>query len=272
MTTTSSPTDWISVADLEKGFATGSYALDNSADLTGKQVELHAADGTVRCLEFDQERLSIDGGEAAKARITSVREGVYLLDWLDASTRPATSYTVVLDTLTDSYTQVIGTLPTFDVIKTGLYERALGGRPLTDVKVDISHGAVNKPYRDGACPHAQTDELIGVRNLYHYSPTEVYEHVYLNENFYTWHCLKGVEQGLCDTDACHYYKITDALYLFIWREKIVPTLGIVMVDERNHRSDGKIFGVGDTEDAPLANFPMASYCQRLTDTEYPDDL
>ena len=45
-----------------------------------------------------------------------------------------------------------------------------------------------------------------------------------------------------------------------------------MIDEQNHRSDGKIFGVGDTEDAPLANFPMASYCQRLADTEYPDDL
>ena len=71
MTTTPSHTDWISVAGLEKGFATGSYALDNSADLTGKQVELHAADGTVRRLEFDQEQLSIDGGEAAKVRITS---------------------------------------------------------------------------------------------------------------------------------------------------------------------------------------------------------
>lgn len=272
MTTTASHSDWISVSGLEKGFETDSYALDNSADLSGKRIELHDADGNVRRLDIDQEQLRVDDGEAVQVRITSVRERIYLLDWLDESTRPSTSYTVVLDTLTDSYTQVIGTMPTFDVIKTGLYERALGGRSLTDVKADISHGTVNKPYRDGACPHATTDELVGVRNLYRYSPTEVYEHTYLNENFYTWQCLKGVEQGLCDTDACHYYKITDALYLFIWREKIVPTLGIVMVDEQNHRSDGKIFGVGDSEDAPLANFPMASYCQRLSDTEYPDDL
>lgn len=272
MTTTSSPRDWISVTGLEKGFETGSYALDNSADLSGKKIELHDAEGNVQRLDIDQDQLRVDDGEAVRLRLTSLRQGVYLLDWLDETARPTTSCTVVLDTLTDSYTRVTGTLPTFDTIKTGLYERALGGRALTDVKVDISHGTVNRAFSDGACPHAVTDELIGVRNLYRYSPTEIYEHTYLNPNFYTWQCLKGVEQGLCDTDACHYYKITDDLYLFIWREKIVPTLGIVMIDEQNHRSDGKIFGVGDTEDAPLANFPMASFCQRLSDTEYPDDL
>ncbi|ODC02281.1 molybdenum cofactor biosynthesis protein F [Terasakiispira papahanaumokuakeensis] len=271
MTASSTHSDWISVTGLEKGFETDSYALDNSADLSGKKIELHDADGKVRSLGIDQDQLQINNDETVQVRITSLRQGVYLLDWLDERAQPTQSHTVVLDTLTDSYTQVIGTLPTFDVIKTGLYERALGGRALTDVKVEISHGAVNQAYREDVCPHVKTDELIGVRNLYRYSPTEVYEHVYLNENFYTWHCLKGVEKNLCDTDACHYYKISDDLYLFIWREKIVPTLGIVMIDEQNHRSDGKIFGVGDTEDAPLANFPMASYCQRLNETEYPDE-
>ena len=58
----------------------------------------------------------------------------------------------------------------------------------------------------------------------------------------------------------------------MWREKIVPTLGIVMIDEKNHRSDGKIVGVGDTEDMPLSNFPVASYCQRLSTIQYPKDL
>ncbi|WP_445620253.1 MoaF C-terminal domain-containing protein [Kushneria sp. Sum13] len=271
MTTANSPTDWISVTGLEKGFETDSYALDHSVDLGGRTLELHDASGNVRRLDIEHDRLRIDGGEAVKARVTSLRQGVYLLDWLDEQTRPTTSFTVVLDTLSDSYTQVTGTLPTFDVIKTGLYERALGGRALTDVRAEISHGTLNRPFSDGACPHALTDELIGVRNLYRYSPTEMYEHVYLNEHFYTWHCLKGVEKNLCDTDACHYYRITDELYLFIWREKIVPTLGIVMIDEQNHRSDGKIFGVGDTEEAPLANFPVASFCHRLNETEYLDE-
>jgi hypothetical protein len=77
---------------------------------------------------------------------------------------------------------------------------------------------------------------------YTYSPTERYEHIYLNERFYTWHCLLGSEKGLADTDRCHYLKLADELYLFVWREKIVPTLGAVVVDFQAMRTMGKIFG------------------------------
>lgn len=272
MTTTSSPSDWISVADLEKGFAPESYALDHSADLGGQRLALHDADDHIRRLTIEQGQIQIDDGPQISVRITSVRQGIYLLDWLEDSTGRQVSMSLVLDTLTQSYTQIVGHMPRLDEINTGLYARALSGRALTDVNISVSHGSVNRSFSAGACPHALTTELIGKRNLYRYSPTEVYEHIYLNAHFYTWRCLKGVEQGLCDTDACHYYKIADQLYLFIWREKIVPTLGLVMVDEMNHRSDGKIFGVGDTEQAPLSNFPVASYCQRLGVMEYPDDL
>ena len=65
---------------------------------------------------------------------------------------------------------------------------------------------------------------------YTYSPTERYEHIYLNEDFYTWQCLMGSEKGLADTDRCHYLKLGEQLYLFVWREKIVPTLGAVVAD------------------------------------------
>ncbi len=272
MTKITSSSDWISVADLEKGFEPESFVLDHSADLGGQRIELHDDNNNVRTLTIAQGQLQVDDGPAIDVRITSLRKGIYLLDWLDESIRPTTSYSLILDTLSESYTQVVGTMPSFAVINVGLYERALTGRPLTDVKVSFSHGSVNRPYVEGTCPHAPTNELVGKRMLYRYSPTEVYEHTYLNTKLYTWQCLKGVEQGLGDTDACYYYKIADQLYLFVWCEKIVPTLGLVMVDRLSHRSDGKIFGVGDTEDAPLSNFPVASYCQCLSVTEYPDDL
>jgi hypothetical protein len=49
--------------------------------------------------------------------------------------------------------------------------------------------------------------------------------------------------------------------------KIVPTLGLVMIDQQ-HRSDGKIFGYeGGSFDA-LANFPVSSYCRVVNRTEY----
>ena len=73
-----------------------------------------------------------------------------------------------------------------------------------------------------------TDALVGKRVQYVYSQTEAYEHIYLNENLYTWQCLRGSEAGLADTDRCHYRRIADELYLFVWREKVVPTLGVVL--------------------------------------------
>lgn len=77
-------------------------------------------------------------------------------------------------------------------------------------------------------------------------PPSSFEHIYLNEKLYTWHCMAGIEKGLADTDRCHYYKIagsgtgSDAgLYLFIWREKIIPTLGMVLVDFSRMKTTGK---------------------------------
>lgn len=110
-----------------------------------------------------------------------------------------------------------------------------------------------------------TDELIGKRVYYTYSPTEKYEHVYLNKNLYSWQCLMGSEQGLGDTDLCHYYKIDDSLYWFVWQEKIVPTLGVVMVDLLNLKTTGKIFGYAENDFGATANFAIGAYAQVVGD-------
>ncbi len=57
--------------------------------------------------------------------------------------------------------------------------------------------------------------------------SDVYEHIYLNENLYNWHCISGSEKGLSETDECFYYKIDSNLYLFVWIEIVIPALGIV---------------------------------------------
>ena len=184
---------------------------------------------------------------------------------------PSWSISLVLDTPTASFTAVIGRMPEPAETHEGLYHRALAGKPLTSVQVDFLHGSLDRPWQDGHCLHAPTDELVGLRNHYRYSPSEVYEHIYLNPRFYAWQCLEGVEKGLCDTDRCHYYKIAEQLYLFVWQEKIVPTLGLVLIDLQQHRSDGKIFGYAGASFDALSNFPISSYCQVLNRTEYPRD-
>lgn len=273
MSTTS---DWITVGALADGFAPAAFILPNLAELAGKSFTLLFANGWEIAHRFDAERLhwhAADGHSTGSAsyRATSIRQGIYLVDFLKNERGQDWSISLVLDTHSQSFTAVIGKLPSATETREGLYARALAGKPLTSVEATFFHGTLDRPWREGACPHAPTDELVGIRNRYRYSPTEVYEHIYLNQNYYAWQCLKGVEQGLCDTDRCHYYKITDELYLFVWREKIVPTLGLVMIDLKNHRSDGKIFGYAGDGFETLSNFPVASYCDLLNHTEHGDD-
>jgi hypothetical protein len=273
MSTTS---DWITVGALAEGFAPEAFILPNLAALEGKRFNLFFENGWEIEHRFDADQLhwaAADGHSTGSAtyRATSVRPGIFLVDFLKHEGGQDWSISLVLDTNTQSFTAVIGSLPSAEETREGLYSRALAGKELTSVKASFYHGSLDKAWQPGACPHALTQELVGIRNRYRYSPTEVYEHNYINDQYYSWQCLKGVEKGLCDTDRAHYYKIAEQLYLFVWREKIVPTIGLVMIDLQNHRSDGKIFGyAGDSFDA-LSNFPVSSYCDLLNVTEYGDD-
>lgn len=269
----SNTTDWITVGALADGFAPEAFILPNVADLAGKRFTLFFDNGWEIEHRFEADQVqwyALDGHSKGQARYraTSIRPGIFLVDFVKHEGGKDHSVSLILDIAQSAFTAVLGHLPTEAETQQGLYERALAGRPLTGVEVGFHHGSLDRPWQQGACPHAPTTELVGVRNRYRYSPTEVYEHIYLNERFYTWQCLKGVEQGLCDTDRCDYFKIADELYLFVWREKIIPTLGLVVIDMAQHRSDGKIFGYAGERFDQTSNFPVASHCDVLNRTDY----
>jgi hypothetical protein len=134
--------------------------------------------------------------------------------------------------------------------------------------VQFLRASIGMPLRSDVHPHNPTHELIGKRVKYVYSHTESYEHIYLNPNLYTWHCLEGIEKGLADTDRCHYFKIAEALYLFVWREKIVPTLGVVMVDLNAMKTTGKLFGFEGDDFSRLTNVPIGAHAILLNVTRY----
>lgn len=115
---------------------------------------------------------------------------------------------------------------------------------------------------------AESVRLIGLRNRYHYSLEEVYEHIYLNNNFYTWHCIKGSEAGLGGTDRCHDIKVAERLYLFVWREKIVPTLGVILIDMSRLKTDGKIFGYDGFDFNNNTNFPVGAITEVINVTTH----
>ncbi|WP_137819133.1 molybdenum cofactor biosynthesis F family protein [Pseudomonas sp. 2FG] len=265
--------EWITVGALADGFAADNHILPGLDDLAGKSFTLHFANGWQIEHRFEAKGLSwkmADGSAEGEAeyRATSVRPGIYLVDFLKPEDGRSLSVSLVLDIANAAFTAVIGKLPTQQESSGDLFSRALSGAELTTVKAEFFHGSLDRPYSENCCPHALTRELLGLRNQYVYSATETYEHVYLNENFYSWQCLQGVEQGLADTDRCHYYKIAEQLYLFVWREKIVPTLGLVLIDLAAGKTDGKIFGYQGADFSRASNFAVGALAYVLNKTDY----
>ena len=250
--------------------------LPDSDELSGNSIQLFFEDGTTTRIQFDTRHgltwEVVDGPEKGNGgsetyRATCPRAGIYFVDYIRKD-QPATTVSLVVDTNTNAATAITGTLPTEAQTRKDAFSRVRENVELTDVDVQISRATIDTPFMTQDHPHGPTDELIGRRIQYVYSATEAYEHIYLNANLYTWHCLAGIEKGLADTDRCHYHKIDDALYLFVWREKIVPTLGIVMIDLDRMKTTGKLFGYEGADFGKLTNAPVGAYASVLNETRY----
>lgn len=262
--------EWISVGALGEAFAPEANLLPQLETLGGSAFRLQLEDGTeceVQFLSSTQLRWRATPvqrgvlGEAdvltASYRATEIRPGIVLLSFAP-SERSTSAVTAVLDRGRGIATVILGQLPSRVEAAETLFERIRRDAELTSVSATLLAGAIDAPFTSATPWHEETRELIGKRVEYTYSPTERYEHVYLNEAFYCWHCLAGSEKGLADTDRCHYRKIAPDLYLFVWREKIVPTLGIVVVDLAQLRTTGHIVGYRGFDFGAVVSFPVGA--------------
>jgi hypothetical protein len=260
------PKPFIPVGQLAKAFSPESFALPLSGELAGKQLKLHFEDGAFAECSFETMNMLVwkpaSGAKSSQATeeactVTRVRKSIYFVDFVKHLER-ATTLTLVLDLSRGIFTAVEGRLPKKKEVRQDLLRRVDAGRELTDVGVAFLHGAIDRSFGPATPRHNATEELVGKRIEYTYSPTERYEHIYLNGSFYTWHCLLGAEKGLADTDCCHSYKLARHLYLFVWREKIVPTLGVVVLDLNAMRTTGKIFGYESNDFRKVVNFRIGA--------------
>jgi hypothetical protein len=252
------------VGQLSKAFAPDSNALPLSEDLFGKRLKLHFEDGVLAECSFETMSKLVwkPGAKRSQATeesctVTKVRKGIYFVDFVRHLER-ATAFSLVLDLNRGIFTALEGRLPEKKEARQSLLVRADTRRELTDVTATFRHGAIDGSFGPATPRHQVTEELVGKRIEYTYSPTERYEHIYLNGSFYTWHCLLGSEKGLADTDCCHSYKLARNLYLFAWREKIIPTLGVVVVDLNAMRTTGKIFGYEGNDFRKAVNFRVGA--------------
>lgn len=250
--------EWIQVGELATGF--GGYEVSPTGKLRGRSFRLHGTEGGVDTYEFDDTgavywRSAAHEGKAAY-RASELRPDILFVDYIETD-HPRRSHTLVMDLAGHAATRVSSTLPLEGETLRPLAERIAKGLELTPVAITIDHLAIDRPCR-GRPAHRETTGLIGKRVRYDYGPSDAYEHIYLNPRLFTWHCLAGSEAGLADTDRCHHYLIAEDLYLFIWREKIVPTLGIVMIDLERRKTTGKLFGYRNDDFGAVTNLPVGA--------------
>ena len=175
-------------------------------------------------------------GDTLTAVYYAIRPGIYFVDLPDSAEGRARM--LILDDTRGRVlqTEIVAPIPgTPD----GLLDR---------LALRTSQSAVGVTYHHWFAPEAEqtpftsSPRLIGKQFRYTYSSTHQYDHFYINDRYYAWHCLKGPDAGLGDFDECAHFEIAENLVLFVWKEKLLPCAGFTIEDHDAKRTIGKIFG------------------------------
>jgi hypothetical protein len=259
---------WLPLDGLEPGFDHNRLPLTD--ELNGRQfvIDLDGPDqqgrsATLSVTSASQAHWQADwmpaqAGGAQDCDIVAAAEGLFFVDMVPVDRAAPYSVTVALDLTGGRATVVLSTLG----------EHHQLGKP--SVGQDFLTGTVRGVPVTGQRPHPTT-ELVGKRVLYVYSDQHAYEHVYLNEHFYSWQCLAGPERGQADTDPATAYWLREQVYLFAWREKVIPCASVIVIDLGERRSTGKLVGRG-SDGRSRVNFSFGAFAHPLNETAYPDGL
>lgn len=117
---------------------------------------------------------------------------------------------------------------------------------------------------------APTRDLIGLRAMYVYNPNQCFEHIYLNEKRYAWHCIGGPLKGESDVELHITYKFGVNQYIFSWREFGLPVCTVFFHNWDEMRETGKFLAIG--EDGKIANTPAGALIRKLSVTFYPEEV
>lgn len=131
-------------------------------------------------------------------------------------------------------------------------------------------GGIEGTAQAGPAP-APTTDLVGKRVLWEYSAAHAYEHIYLSPRRYTWQCLAGPEKGLADTDENSTYQLRPGIYVFTWRERVIPCAAVTIADHRyarGARSHGALFGLDDSGSG-CTLFTFGAWGRLLSNTVHP---
>jgi hypothetical protein len=232
----------------------GERALPPTDALAGRSVTLRLDDGRVIEYEFvDGTSLRVEGDESDRYVAIEARPDIYLVDVLHGDGDAAENTTIVLDL--EQRRAMIATSTLFD----------RDGE--TRCRTAFAHATVDDATAE---PMPESTGLVGKRMYYRYGERDHYEHVYLNAGTFTWHCVRGAEQGLADTEQTRTWAVADDLFLFFWTEAVMPVEAVLLIDLREMRSIGRMFGWDPVPDE-LVHLPFSSEATLLNETVYPED-
>lgn len=249
--------EWPPVSAMLEGF--GDQTLPASHALTGTALSIPAEDGvdeytfdTESSLTWTTQRGQEKTSATAGYKAIEARPGIFIIDSVRGEGAAAENVTIIWDRNTGAVTS-------------GVSRFVLAGdrtRSTTDFSQTNSNGS--------AARHERSSGLVGKRIFYRYSDVESYEHIYLNPGTFTWNCVRGGEAGLADTDRCMTWEAAEDLFIFFWTEKVMCVDAVLLVDLREQRSIGRMFGWDDPAKEPVI-LPFNSRLSVLNTTEYPQD-
>ena len=252
------PADWKAMDDFAAGI--DGNRLPRTAALAGTSLTV-VEDGAAPL------RLSFEDGETVSWRRD---DGTAGSDWYEAvEVRPEVFYLTIGDAAHPLRAAVLvvnrvtgRTLTVSSVIA----DEPTPGRPR--VSQTFVPGALAGANLSGLVP-APTRDLVGLRALYRYSPNHLYEHVYLSSERYAWQCLVGEQRGHGDVDLATTWSLGDELYVFTFREFIIPVAATWLYDLSAMRTTGTFVGLGADGIVKIA--PGGAFITVLGRVSYPDE-
>lgn len=233
--------EWRTYDEFAAGIDT--YRLPNIS-LEGQSLTLDLGDTTIS-LSFGADEVEWQASGAIEAAAgtrdpydaVAARDDVVFLN-LPLTSREREAITIFYSTTTHRALATYSYIASEDVEGT------------TRVRQTFHAGTTDRGAATGEVP-APSRDLIGMRNLYRYSPNHLYEHWYVSSERYAWQNLQGVQRGHGDMDLSTVWKFDEGLYLFCFREFRIAVASVWLHDlSDNLRTTGMFLGLngeGDSE-------------------------
>lgn len=252
--------EWRTYDEFAAGIDT--YRLPN-VGLAGTALRLTLQDGTTLSLDFDGETVRWSAAGAIETSGTlvdpydavRVRDDIVFVN-LPIESREREAITIVYSETTHRAMVTLSEIA----------EEATEGVP--QVGQTFWAGVTDGGEPTGEVP-GPSRGLIGMRNLYRYSPNHLYEHVYISSQRYAWQCVEGVQRGHGDMDMSTVWKFADGLFLFCFREFRIAVASVWLHDLSYQLRTTGIF-LGITGEGKAEHSRAGGHIYPIGSVDYPD--